>query len=72
MVTYHRINLRLDSEQPAHRLYRMSTEEDMELKAQLEQYLYDGYIEPARSAYVAGTLFARKKDGGLRLCIDLY
>ena len=22
------------------------------------------------AAYVAGTLFARKKDGGLRLCID--
>ena len=30
----------------------------------------DGYIEPARSAYGAGTLFSRKKDGGLRLCID--
>ena len=45
-------------------------EEDKELKAQLDQYLADGYIEPARSAYWAGTLFARKKDGGLRLCID--
>ena len=48
----------------------MSPEEDKELKAQLDQYLADGYIEPARSAYRAGTLFARKKDGGLRLCID--
>ena len=48
----------------------MSPEEDKELKAQLNQYLADGYIEPARSAYGAGTLFARKKDGGLRLCID--
>ena len=48
----------------------MSPEEDKELKAQLDQYLADGYIEPARSAYGAGTLFARKKDGGLRLCID--
>ena len=45
-------------------------EEDKELKAQLDQYLADGYIEPARSAYGAGTLFARKKDGGLRRCID--
>ena len=48
----------------------MSPEEDKELKAQLDQYLADGYIEPAHSAYGAGTLFARKKDGGLRLCID--
>ena len=48
----------------------MSPEEDKELKVQLDQYLADGYIEPARSAYGAGTLFARKKDGGLRLCID--
>ena len=48
----------------------MSPEEDKEPKAQLNQCLADGYIEPARSAYGAGTLFARKKDGGLRLCID--
>ena len=48
----------------------MSPEEYKELKAQLDQYLADGYIEPARSAYGAGTLFARKKDGGLHLCID--
>ena len=40
------------------------------VKAQLYQYLADYYIESARSANWAGTLFARKKDGGLRLCID--
>ena len=70
LVTDHRIDLIPDSNPPAHRLYRMSPEEDKELKAQLDQYLADGYIEPARSAYGAGTLFARKKDRGLRLCID--
>ena len=48
----------------------MSPEEDGELKAQLDQYLADGYIEPARSAYGDGTLLAQNKDGGLRLCID--
>ena len=69
-VTDHRIDLIPDSKQPAHRLYRMSPEEDKELKAQLDQYLADGYIEPARSAYGDGTLYARKKDGGLRICID--
>ena len=29
----------------------MSPEEDKEFKAQLDQYLADGYIEHARSAY---------------------
>ena len=68
-VTDHRIDLIPDSKPPAHRLYRMSPEEDNELKAQLDQYLADGCIEPARSAYGAGTLFARKKDGDLRLVL---
>ena len=69
-VTDHRIDLIPDSKHTAHRLYRVSPEEDKELKAQLDKYLADGYIEPARSAYGAGTLFARKKDGGLRFCVD--
>ena len=68
-VTDHRIDL-IPDKPPAHRLYRMSPEEDKELSTQMDQYLADGYIESARSAYRAGTLFARKKDGGLRLCID--
>ena len=48
----------------------MSPEEDQELNAQLDQYSADGYIEPARSAYVAGTLSTRKKDVSLRHCCD--
>ena len=48
----------------------MSPEEDKELNAQLEQYSVDGDIEPARSAYAAGALSARKKNGGLRPCFD--
>ena len=35
-VTDHRIDLIPDSKPPAHRLYRMSPEEDKELKAQLD------------------------------------
>ena len=38
----------------------MSQEEDKELNAHLDQYSDDDYIEPARSAYAAGTSSARK------------
>ena len=48
----------------------MSLEEDKELNAQLDYYSADDCIEPARSAYAAGTSSARKKDGGLRPCFD--
>lgn len=48
----------------------MSPAEDTELKTQLEAYLAAGQIEPAQSPFGAGVLFARKKDGSQRLCID--
>ena len=63
-VTAYRIDLLSDYKPFAHWLYRMSPEEDKELNALLDQYPADGYIEPARSAYAAGALSARKKDGG--------
>ena len=59
-VTDHRIDMVPDAKPPAHQMYRMSPEEDKELKAQMDQYLADGYIETARSSYGAGVLFARK------------
>jgi len=48
----------------------MSLEEDKELNAQLDYYSADDCIEPARSAYAAGTSSAMKKDGGLCPCFD--
>ena len=48
----------------------MAPAEDAELKKQLDAYLAAGQIEPAQSPFGAGVLFARKKDGSLRLCID--
>ena len=69
-VTEPWIVLFVDSQPTTHRLHSTSPDEDKKLKAQLAQSLADDYIEPARSAYGAGTLFARKKYGGLRLCID--
>ena len=46
----------------AHRIYRLSPAEDAELQKQLTAYLAAGQIEPARSPFGAGVLFARKKD----------
>ena len=48
----------------------MSPAEEIELKNQLDGYLAAGLIEPARSPFGGGVLFAKKKDGSLRLCID--
>ena len=69
-ATDHRIDLVEDHRIPAHRIYRMSPAEEIELKTQLDGYLAAGQIEPARSPFGAGVLFAKKKDGSLRLCID--
>ena len=48
----------------------MAPAEDKELKLQLENYLSLGHIEPANSPFGAGVLFAKKKDGTQRLCVD--
>jgi len=61
--TDHRIDLQPDSKVPAHRIYRMAPEEDRELLKQLTSYIEAGHIEPSKSAFGAGVLFARKKDG---------
>jgi hypothetical protein len=50
--------------------YRMSTPELVELKLQLKEMLEKGYIRPSVSPWGAPTLFVKKKDGTLRLCID--
>eukprot|EP00253_Pinus_taeda_P002058 PITA_02058 len=48
----------------------MSTHELVELKLQLKEILYKGYIRPSVSPWGAPVLFVKKKDGTLRLCID--
>ena len=48
----------------------MSPDESLELQRQLRQYLANDQIEPANSPFGAGVLFAAKKDGSKRLCID--
>ena len=66
----HKIDLTPDSEPPSKPTYRLSRLEMDELKLQLEELSRKGYIQPSKSPYGAPVLFAKKKDKGLRLCVD--
>ena len=50
--------------------YRFAPAELKELKVQLQELLDKGFIRPSTSPWGASALFAKKKDGSLRLCID--
>ncbi|XP_075478846.1 uncharacterized protein LOC142519700 [Primulina tabacum] len=50
--------------------YRMAPTEMKELKNQLKDLLDKGFIRPSSSPWGAPVLFAKKKYGSLRLCID--
>ena len=60
-------------QEPPHRApYRLSPDEMEELRKQLAEYLEKGYIRPSASPYGAPVLFARKKNGSLRMCVDYH
>ncbi|KAL0558788.1 hypothetical protein IC582_003370 [Cucumis melo] len=48
----------------------MALAELKELKVQLQELLDKGFIRPSVSPWGAPTLFVKKKDGSMRLCID--
>ncbi|XP_027155044.1 uncharacterized protein LOC113755186, partial [Coffea eugenioides] len=50
--------------------YRMAPAELKELKTQLQELLDRGFIQESESPWGAPVLFVKKKDGGLRMCID--
>jgi hypothetical protein len=50
--------------------YKLSPAEQDELKAQFELLLEKGLSRPTLSPWGAPVLFAPKKDGGLRMCLD--
>ena len=52
--------------------YRMrySPAEIEEARTQVKRFLEKGFVRPSTSPYGASVLFAPKKDGGLRMCID--
>jgi hypothetical protein len=48
----------------------MPPKELAELKNQLQELLGKGYIRPSSSPWGCPSLFVKKKDGSLRLCVD--
>lgn len=67
----HRIRLKDEAAQPPRRkIYPLDQKELEELKKQLSGWLDTNRIEPSTSPYGAPVLFAQKKNGKLRLCVD--
>jgi hypothetical protein len=52
------------------RSYKMMPKELAELKIQLKELLDKGYTRPSSSPWGRTTLFVKKKDQSLRLCVD--
>jgi Reverse transcriptase (RNA-dependent DNA polymerase) len=64
------IELQEGKEPPFGPLYKFSELELAELRRYIEENLARGFIRPSRSSAGAPILFAKKKDGSLRLCVD--
>jgi hypothetical protein len=67
---YHYIPLDANAKIPHKKQYRLSFTESNELRRQLDQLLEKGWIQPSSSPYGAPVLFAAKKNGRLRMCVD--
>ena len=66
----HKIMLKDGAQPYARPLRRMSTQELDELKKQLQEYLDTGRLRPSESPWGTNVIFAKKKDGSLRFCVD--
>jgi hypothetical protein len=66
----HKITIQEGAQPPYRYPFRLSTAETAELEKQLKELLNKQHIRVSNSPYGAPALFAKKKDGGLRLCID--
>ena len=52
------------------RPYRMAPKELAKMKKQLEELLEKGFIHPSSSPWGCPTIFVKKKDGTLWMCVD--
>jgi len=66
----HIIPLKPGSEPPFGSIYSLSEIELKALREYLDENLSKGYIRPLTSPASSPILFAKKKDGSLRLCVD--
>ena len=55
---------------PKGRIFPLSQPESAAMKAYIEEELAKGFIRPSTSPAASGFFFIKKKDGGLRPCID--
>ncbi|KAJ8456455.1 hypothetical protein ONZ45_g18712 [Pleurotus djamor] len=67
-------DLKIDIEEgsgpPVGPLYSLSQVEQKALKEFIDEHLRTGFIRSSKSPHGAPVLFAKKKDGSLRLCVD--
>jgi hypothetical protein len=54
------------------RPYRMTANQLVELKEQLQELLNKGYVHPSASPWGAPAIFVPKKDGTQRMCVDYH
>jgi len=54
------------------RPYRMAPKELAKMKRQLEELLEKGFIHPSSSPWGCPTIFVKKKDGTLWMCVDYH
>lgn len=64
------INLEEGTSPPLGRIIPLSPREQQALRDFLDEHLKTGFIAPSNSPHGAPVLFAPKKDGTLRLCVD--
>ncbi|MBW0549530.1 hypothetical protein O181_089245 [Austropuccinia psidii MF-1] len=53
-------------------IYSLSNQESDTLRAYISQNVEKGFIRPSSSSAGAPILFVKKKDGGLRFCVDYH
>ncbi|KAI4902633.1 hypothetical protein NFI96_002208 [Prochilodus magdalenae] len=64
------IELINDQIPPKSRVYPLTQAEEAAMEEYIQETLSQGYIRPSTSPAAAGFFFVKKKDGGLRPCID--
>ena len=66
----HAIPLQPGHSIPAAKTYRLSKPQREEMEAQIKNLLSKGWIRPSTSPFGSPILFAKKKNGGMRMCVD--
>uniref|UniRef100_A0A674EX84 ribonuclease H n=1 Tax=Salmo trutta TaxID=8032 RepID=A0A674EX84_SALTR len=64
------ITLQVNATLPRSHMYPLSQEETLAMETNVTESLRQGYIRPSMSPVSSSFFFVKKKDGGLRPCID--